>query len=329
MSPGSGLDGGGGERAPGEQSGYFLTRVFGDPEIAKVLSIDSTIESWLAVERSLAWAEADAGLLDPGDATAIESCATLESIDRAKLWEQTRVVGYPILPLIRMVASCLPPGPDGRVHYGATTQDIMDTGLALQLAAVAKRLDALLVEFGAGVAELVVSHRDTVMAARTHDQQAVPTTFGAKLAAFLGELARHRDRLHAAARRSSVVSLYGAGGTSAALGTEAQRVRGEVARRLGLGVCGTSWHAATRLSRRIRDGLRDAERDGRSFRQRGRQSVADRDRRSVRRSRRTPPRRIFDHAPEGESGPVGGCRRHVDRSGRTRVCALPDDGGSP
>ena len=227
-----------------DESGYFLTRVFGDPAMARIFSLDSTIESWLEVERSLAWAEVEVGLLDAHDARAIENGATLASIDRSQLWEQTRVVGYPILPLVRMIAAKLPDGPDGRVHFGATTQDIMDSGLALQLGAAAKRLKELLVEFGDGVADLVVAHRDTVMAARTHDQQAVPTTFGAKLSSFLGELARNHDRLVEATRRVSVVSLYGAGGTSAALGSHAQQVRGEMAQRLGLDVSGTSWHAA-------------------------------------------------------------------------------------
>jgi len=232
------------EVATHDESGYFLTRVFGDPVMARIFSLDSTIESWLEVERSLAWAEVEVGLLDAHDARAIENGATLASIDRSQLWEQTRVVGYPILPLIRMIAAKLPDGPDGRVHFGATTQDIMDSGLALQLGAAAKRLKELLVEFGDGVAQLVVAHRDTVMAARTHDQQAVPTTFGAKLSSFLGELARDHDRLVEATRRISVVSLYGAGGTSAALGSHAQQVRSEMAQRLGLDVSGTSWHAA-------------------------------------------------------------------------------------
>ena len=220
--------------------GYLLTRVFGDAEIADILSMDATIESWLTVERELAWAQAVVGLLDEADARAIEEIATLECVERSRLWAQMRVVGYPILPLVRMITSRLPDGPDGRVHYGATTQDIMDTGLALQLRAVAQRLDQLLLDFGNAVAVLVDAHRDTVMAARTHDQQAVPTTFGATLSSFLGELARDRDRLLAAAARSAVVSLYGAGGTSAALGRHAQTVRQELARRLGLAVSGTS-----------------------------------------------------------------------------------------
>jgi 3-carboxy-cis,cis-muconate cycloisomerase len=222
----------------------LLMHVFGDPEVAEILSGDRLIESWLEAERALALAEAEVGLIEASDAEAVAKAATLAAIDREVLWEKTRLVGYPILPLVRMIAATLPEGPDGRVHYGATTQDIMDTGLALQLVRVLERLDDLVVELGEELAQLVGEHRDTAMAARTHGQQAVPTTFGAKLASFLGEFARHRERLASARRRVAVVSLYGAGGTSAALGADAARLRACFARRLGLGVCETSWHAA-------------------------------------------------------------------------------------
>jgi 3-carboxy-cis,cis-muconate cycloisomerase len=231
-------------RVASRQPFGLLMRVFGDPGVAEILSGDRLIESWLEAERALAMAEAEAGLIEAGEADAVARAATLGAIDSDVLWEQTRTVGYPILPLVRMIAASLPEGPNGRVHFGATTQDIMDTGLALQLARVLGRLDDLVVELGDELARLVSEHRDTVMAARTHGQQAVPTTFGAKLASFLGEFARHRERLAGTRGRVAIVSLYGAGGTSAALGEDAARVRAALARRLGLEVRGTSWHAA-------------------------------------------------------------------------------------
>jgi 3-carboxy-cis,cis-muconate cycloisomerase len=218
--------------------------VFGDPEVAEILSGDGLLESWLEAERALAFAEAETGLIEASDAEAVAKAATFAAIDREVLWEKTRLVGYPVLPLVRMIAGSLPEGPNGRVHYGATTQDIMDTGLALQLVRVLGRLDELLVELGEELARLVSEHRDTAIAARTHGQQAVPTTFGAKLASFLGEFARHRERLAETRGRVAVASLYGAGGTSAALGEDPARVRAAFARRLGLKVRGTSWHAA-------------------------------------------------------------------------------------
>lgn len=222
----------------------LLTELYGDPETTAIFSERRTIASWLEVERALALAQQRDGLLSAEEAEQIAAAATLDNIDVAALWRETRNVGYPILPLVRMISAALPEGPDGRVHYGATTQDIMDTGLALQLRAALDRLDALVSELGDAIAVLVEAHRHTVMAARTHGQQAVPTTFGQTLATYLVELARHRERLAAARERACRVSLHGAGGTSAALGPRAAAVRRDVGAALGLAADDVPWHVA-------------------------------------------------------------------------------------
>lgn len=224
--------------------GYLLTQVFGDPATAELVSPSHTVRLWVDVEKALAEAEAEVGLVEPEDAAVIASLGDGAKLDQASLWEHTRTVGYPILPLVRMLAAQLPDGPAGRLHFGATTQDVMDTALALQLKGVLDRLDDLLVQFGQEIAGLVAAHRDTVMAARTHGQQAVPTTFGAVLSGLLAEIGRHRARLADARPRIALVSLNGAGGTSAAIGEAAGRVRAALAGRLGLGVPSAVWHAA-------------------------------------------------------------------------------------
>lgn len=241
MTGTNGAEEGAGPAAPFD----LLTHVFGDSEMAGIFSVDSLVASWLEAEAALALAEADAGILDPEVAAAVAGAASPGNVDKAALWEGTRLVGFPILPLVRMIAAALPEGPNGRVHFGATTQDIMDTGLALQLTRALGRLETLLGGLGDELARLTRRHRGTTMAARTHGQQAVPTTFGAKLASLLGELARHRQRLGETRQRIGVVSLYGAGGTSAALGGEvAGQVREAFARRLRLAVAPTPWHVA-------------------------------------------------------------------------------------
>lgn len=222
----------------------LLTGVFGDPVMSRVFSEQATIGSWLAAERALAAAQARVGVITEDEARAIVEEAHLPAIDRETLWEGTRNVGYPILSLVRQVAAKLPPGPDGRVHFGATTQDIMDTGLALQLAAALDRLSELLQGFGDALCDLVERHAGTVMAARTHAQQAVPTTFGAKLAVLLVECARHRERLAQLRPRVALVSLYGAGGTSASFDGRGAEIRAEMAELLGLGVEHVPWHVA-------------------------------------------------------------------------------------
>ena len=138
--------------------------------------------------------------------------------DRIRLWNDARNVGYPILGLVRGIAAQLPPGPAGRVHYGATTQDIMDTTLALQCAASARHLTRLITGIGDLLAVRIAEHADTVMAGRTHGQQAVPTTFGAKLAVYLHQFTDARERMERAGRAVARVSIFGAGGTNAAMG---------------------------------------------------------------------------------------------------------------
>jgi 3-carboxy-cis,cis-muconate cycloisomerase len=165
-------------------------------------------------------------------------------VDHDELWRLTRNVGYPILPLVRMIAARLPPGPDGRVHYGATTQDIMDTGLALQATKALDHLADLLSAYGDGLAELVERHTTTIMVARTHAQQAVPTTFGAKIAVMLAECTRHWERIRQLRPRIALVSLYGAGGTSASFGGRAKMVRAHMADALRLGADDIPWHVS-------------------------------------------------------------------------------------
>lgn len=222
----------------------LLLALNGDAAMAEVLSLESTLSAWLAAERALATAQAKVGDLGADDAAAICAASQPATVDLDRLVADARNVGYPILPLVRQVTDALPPGPDGRMHYGATTQDIMDTGLVLQLARAVERLESLACAVGDQLAGLAAEHRSTVMAARTHAQQAVPTTLGAKLAVFLSQLTRQLDRLDELKPRLLVASLHGAGGTSAALGERVEQVREAFAAELGLAPVSVPWHVA-------------------------------------------------------------------------------------
>jgi 3-carboxy-cis,cis-muconate cycloisomerase len=231
----------------------MLLRLYADGLTEEIMSEETLIRSWLRVEAALATAQADLGVLDRADADAIGAACTPGNIDAAQLWRETRNVGYPILSLVRQLDAALPERHRGHAHYGATTQDIMDSGLALQLAAAADRLAELLGEFGDAMAALAERHVRTVIAGRTHAQQAVPTTFGAKLAVYVAELARNRERLAAARGRVAVVSLFGAGGTSAAYGEQAGAVRARVAELLDLSGTDVPWHVAATCARFARE----------------------------------------------------------------------------
>lgn len=233
------------EVTPGRVVGFrLLETLYADDVMAGIWSEPETVQAWLDVEAALARSEAAAGVIEDADGEAIAEACRVDGLDLGDLWKRSRVVGYPILPLVRMIAESLPDGPDGRVHYGATTQDIMDTGLSIQLARSTLRLAELLQLCGDALCDCVQRHAGTVMAARTHGQQAVPTTFGAKMAAFLAEVTRHLEELRRAGRGAAAVSLFGGGGTNAALGAQAAQVRHLLAERLGLATVDVPWHVA-------------------------------------------------------------------------------------
>ncbi|MGP3536098.1 lyase family protein [Microbacterium sp. RD1] len=220
----------------------LLLQVAGPSAHARIWSAESSVEGWLAFERALALAQAEAGIIDRSDARAIAAAAVKETIDAEELWTSARLVGYPILGLVRQIARAISGSAAGRVHYGATTQDVMDTAVALQMQRSLVEFDRGLARLGDGVVRVVEEHRVTVMAARTHAQQAVPTTFGATMSTFLAQLAALRVRIAEALPRIGIVSLYGAGGTSAAYGPSSAALRRDVAERLGLGVRDVPWH---------------------------------------------------------------------------------------
>jgi 3-carboxy-cis,cis-muconate cycloisomerase len=220
-----------------------LVDVFGDDEVMGLFAEESLVEAWLEVERALAASQAELGIIPAEAAVTIESVAVIEHVDLVRLRSRTLVVGYPILPLLEQIGEH---SPDAAryLHWGATTQDVMDTGLALLAGRALDRVVDLAIGLGNELAERAETHRATVMPGRTHAQPAVPITFGAKLAVWLAELTRHLERLRAARGRCAVVQLFGAAGTAAALWPHGSAVRRGMAERLGLGAVDVPWHAA-------------------------------------------------------------------------------------
>lgn len=221
----------------------LLLELYPSPQMSNALSKDRLVEHWTAFEHALAGAQARLGIISPADAEQIRSISA-ETIDQTSLRETSKNVGYPILSLVRQIAAQLPEGPDGRVHFGTTTQDVMDTAQALQLRGACDVLAGQVSSIGKELSRLVAKYATTVMPGRTHGQQAVPTTFGAHLAPLLGELSRTRSRLQVCCEAAATVSLYGAGGTSAALGSQVREIRSLMAEELGLHSDDVSWHTA-------------------------------------------------------------------------------------
>ena len=202
------------------------------------------------VEAALARAQARAGIVPTEAAEAITRAAAAvierpQTLDLARLKRETETVGYPILPLVRQLADKA--GDAGRwVHWGATTQDIMDTAAVLQIRAGLELIEADLTALRGHLAALARRWRDAPMAGRTHLQHALPITFGYKAAVWLAAFDRHAMRLAELRPRVLQVQLGGAAGTLASLGPdeESLRSRAELARELGLGEPAITWHAA-------------------------------------------------------------------------------------
>lgn len=223
---------------------------FGTARMREIFSDRSLIQRYIEVEVALAKAEARVGVIPADAAEVIERQSKIDRIDFDRMREETDVVGYPILPLVhQLVEIC---GEAGRyVHWGATTQDIMDTAVVLQVRDALDVIEADVRELRKILADLANKHRSTPMAGRTHLQQALPVTFGYKVAVWLAMFDRHQQRLAELRPRVAVVEFAGAAGTLASLGDKGFEVQQALADELGLAVPATTWHVA-------RDGLAEA-----------------------------------------------------------------------
>jgi 3-carboxy-cis,cis-muconate cycloisomerase len=223
-------------------SSSIFGAAFVDPRAAELLSDSSLFRSLLEVEVALARVQGRLGLIPAAAAAAIEAAAATLPFDPAALAAGVRKEGVPIVALVSQLRAALPPEAAPFLHFGATSQDIVDTATVLMARRVLERIDGELIELLRRLAELARAHRGTVMAARTHSQQALPTSFGLKLVSWALPLARHRERLFELDRRLSMVQLGGAAGTLLALGPRALDVAEALARELGLGVPELPWH---------------------------------------------------------------------------------------
>ena len=220
----------------------ILGPLFSDDEIAALLSDAALVRALVEVEIALARAEARADVI-PTNAAEQIAHAQAEKIDVAALAKGTARSGFPIIVLVQELRKQVSADAASFVHWGATTQDIMDTACVLQLRAAIKSFKARLQEVVRHLSALADRHRNTILAARTHGQQALPVTFGLKVANWLAPLLRHLQRLEEIQPRLLVVQFGGAAGTLAALGDKGLAVAEELAKELKLGVPAMPWHA--------------------------------------------------------------------------------------
>lgn len=206
-----------------------------DAGIRTLFTREARWQAWLDVEAALADAEAEIGMIPAEAAVEIRKKARLELLDVARIEEGLRVTGHGLVPLIWDLDRICEGDAGGYVHWGATTQNITQTGLILQVRTAHHIVLDEIASLLEGLATLAERTKDDALPGRTHGQHAVPSTFGAKVAVWIDEIARHVDRLRECEPRLFVAMLGGGAGTQASFdghGPALQRRMGEL---LGLG----------------------------------------------------------------------------------------------
>ncbi|MDF1791028.1 MAG: 3-carboxy-cis,cis-muconate cycloisomerase [Thalassobaculaceae bacterium] len=213
-----------------------------DPEIAALIDDAATTRAMVEVERALARAQGKLGIIPADAAETIDSALTGFFPDMEKLGDGMKAAGVPIVALVSQLRAEVGAAARDYVHAGATSQDIYDTAQLLCLAAATDRVKGQMDTLIALLSTLADDHRHTVMAGRTRTQQAIPISFGAKVAGWLAPLKRHRQRLYWVREDLLVVQFGGAAGTLAALGDGGMDVADTLADELGLERADSPWH---------------------------------------------------------------------------------------
>lgn len=211
-----------------------------------VFAPEATLASMLAFEAALARAQAKAGIVPAEAAGAIARACRADAFDPADIAGRARRAGTLAMPVVAELAALVGQADSAAaawVHFGATSQDMVDTGLVLQLRSAVALLDADLLRVEAALARHARDHAATVMTGRTLMQAASPVTFGLKAAGWYAAARAGRRRLDAAAREALVLQFGGASGTLAALGDKGPAVAEALARELDLPLPAAPWHS--------------------------------------------------------------------------------------
>src|SRR5947209_5331239 len=199
-----------------------------DPGIRALYKQENRWQAWLDVEVALARAQAELDIIPKEAAEAIARAARLDLLDRKRIDEGFARTGHTIVPLVWELGRVVGEPHGGWVHWGATTQNITQTGDLLVLRQAHRVFLRLIGGALAAAADLAERGAELPMAGRTHGQHAVPATFGFKVAVWIDELSRHVERFRQAAPRIFVAMLGGAAGTFASLGAEGPAVQAEI-----------------------------------------------------------------------------------------------------
>jgi 3-carboxy-cis,cis-muconate cycloisomerase len=226
----------------------YLDPIFSDPEVGSLLGTPAMLSAMVEMERALARAEARIGVIPEADGATIDRDLAGFLADEEEISRGVESSGVPVIALVGQLRASVSGGAGAYVHWGATTQDVMDTALVLQMRRVLDVMDTRLARLIAALADAANLHKRTVMPGRTRFQQALPISFGLKLVNWMLPLHRHRSRLAELRDRVLTVQFGGASGTLAALDDRGIDVMTALGEELNLPIPATPWHAQ-------RDGL--------------------------------------------------------------------------
>src|SRR5262245_969452 len=205
-----------------------------DPGVRALFAEDSRYQAWLDVEAALALAQAELGIVPDRAAQEIARKARLHLLDRDAIRAGLAKTGHSLVPIVWELDRVCDGDAGGYVHWGATTQNITQTGQLLLLRRAHQIFLRQLAAILRTLADLAERTKDALLPGRTHGQHAVPATFGSQVAVWIDALARHAGRLQAAEGRVFVAMLGGGAGTLASLGEAGLATQDGIAARLGM-----------------------------------------------------------------------------------------------
>lgn len=217
---------------------------FGTESMRQIFSDEVTVQRWLDVEAALAKVQGQMGIIPEKASEEIQAKCRIENIDLIELKKEMDRTAHPIVPLLRAMKKACDDDAGEFIHWGATTQDIMDTGTMLQVRDALDQIEASYRALYENARQLARTYRDQVMVGRSHGQHALPITFGFKAAGWAEELRRNFSRLKQMRERILVGQFSGAVGTLAALGDDGLEVQRRLFIELGLNCPAITWHTS-------------------------------------------------------------------------------------
>src|SRR6266853_3862426 len=230
--------------ASGVFDSILLKHLWGTQALRAVFNDENRVQKWFDFEAALALAQAELGIIPQAAASEIALKAKVANVDLEAIASEIRRTKHPLVPALRALQAVCHDGHGEYLHFGPTTQDVLDTGTMLQMREAHEVFVRDLKDIGRELFRLAETYKDTPMAGRTHAVQALPITFGHKCAIWLAETGRNYDRIEQLEARTFVGSLVGAVGTKASLGDRAFELDANVMARIGLGVADISWQPA-------------------------------------------------------------------------------------